>query len=79
MTTCRYAAWVAFWTREGLHPLDTGECAGEATHLVAGQHNADGLLVRTTAPMCVWHAEMARTPIPDFFVFPHTPLTGARP
>lgn len=75
--TCRYAAWVRFWTQQGLHPLDTGDCPDPATHLVAGQRHDDGLLVATKAPMCVWHAEMTRTPIPNLFVFPHTPLTGA--
>jgi hypothetical protein len=78
MAVCRYAAWVAFWTRQGLHPLDTGDCPGEATHLVSGQHGADGLCVRVTALMCVWHAEQARNPaVPGLFVYPHQPLTGA--
>jgi hypothetical protein len=78
--TCRYAAWVAFWTQQGLHPLDTGDCSGEATHLVAAQRGAEGegLLVKVSALMCVWHAEMARNPAHrGLFVFPHTPLTGA--
>lgn len=76
--TCRYARWVAFWTRHGLHPLDTGDCVGEATHLVAGQHDDDGLIAKASTFMCVWHAEMARNPaVPNLFVFPHTPLTGA--
>lgn len=80
MTTCRYAAWVRFWTQQGLHPLDTGDCPGEATHLVVAQRGAEGegLLVKASALMCVWHAEMARNPgLPGLFVFPHTPLTGA--
>lgn len=76
--TCRYAAWVRFWTRQGLHPLDNGDCPDRATHLVAGQFDADGLVVKANALMCVWHAEMARNPgLPGLFVFPHTPLTGA--
>lgn len=82
MTTCRYAAWVAFWTQQGLHPLDTGDCSGEATHLVVAQLATDGpggLLVKASALMCIWQAEMARNPgLPGLFVFPHTPLTGAR-
>jgi hypothetical protein len=79
--TCRYAAWVRFWTRQGLLPLDTGDCPGEATHLVVGQlatDGPDGLLVKVSVLTCVWHAEMARNPgLPGLFVFPHTPLTGA--
>lgn len=77
--TCRYAAWVTFWRKQGLAPLDTGDCTGEATHLVSAQHAGDGLvLVQAKALMCVWHAEMARNPgLPGLFVFPHTPLTGA--
>jgi hypothetical protein len=78
MATCRYAAWVRFWTRQGLHPLDAGDCPGEATHHVSGQHGGDGLVVKVSVLMCVWHAEMARNPgLPGLFVFPHTPLTGA--
>jgi hypothetical protein len=78
--TCRYAAWVAFWRGQGLVPLDAGDCDGEATHLLAGQHAAPELLVRASALVCVWHAEMARNPaVPGLFVFPHTPLVGARP
>ena len=78
--TCRYAAWVRFWTRLGLHPLDTGDCSGEATHVVSAQHDTgDLVLVKASSLMCVWHAEMARNPgLPGLFVFPHTPLTGAR-
>jgi hypothetical protein len=78
MASCSYAAWVAFWTRQGLHPLDAGDCPDEATHHVSGQLGVDGLLVKVTSLMCVWHAEMARNPgLPGLFVFPHTPLTGA--
>lgn len=79
--TCRYAAWVRFWTQQGLHPLDTGDCPDQATHLVVAQFptdDGDGLLVKASALMCVWHAEMARNPAtPGLFVFPHTVLTGA--
>ena len=77
---CRYARWVEFWTRQGLAPLDTGDCKGLATHLVSGQHDGDGLIAKGTTFMCVWHAEAARNPaVPGLFIFPHTPLTGVHP
>lgn len=76
---CRYADWVAILSALGLHPLDSGDCLGEATHLASGQYRRPGVAVTVAAHVCVWHAEMTRTPIPHFIALPHSVLTGARP
>lgn len=76
---CRYADWVATLTALGLHPLDAGDCGDPATHLASGQYRRPGVAVTVAAHVCVWHAELTRTPIPHFAHLPHTPLTGVHP
>ncbi len=76
---CRHADLVAMLTALGLHPIDQGDCADEATHLASGQLRRPGLVVTVAAHVCVWHAEVVRRePLPSFVPLPHTVLTGAR-
>jgi hypothetical protein len=50
---CRYADWVATLSALGLHPLDAGDCLGEATHLASGQYRRPGVAVTVAAHVCV--------------------------
>jgi hypothetical protein len=78
-TVCRYADWVTAVTALGLHPIDQGDCVGEATHLASGQIRRPGLIVTVAAHVCVWHAEIVRQGTPGLITLPHTPLTGVHP
>jgi hypothetical protein len=78
MAACQYAALVATLTALGLHPLDTGDCVGDATHLASGQIRRPGLFITVAVQVCVWHAGTVReTPIPGFIALPHQVLMGA--